>query len=49
MGNPKDRWKVAVWRDTADSFQTRNWKAAARKRRGGWRKAIEEAMAQTTG
>jgi hypothetical protein len=42
MGKPKDGW-----RDTADSFWTWNWKAAARKRRG-WRKAIKEAMAQTT-
>jgi len=47
MEKLKDGWKDAVSRDTADSFQTRNWKA--RKRSGSWRKAIEEAMAQTTG
>jgi len=35
MGKPKDGWKDAVWRDTADLFQTWNWKAATRKRRGG--------------
>jgi hypothetical protein len=49
MGKPKDGWKDAVSRDTADLFQTWNWKAAARKKRGGWRKATEEAVAQTTG
>ena len=45
MGKPKVRWKDAVWRDTVDKFQLRNWKAAARKIEC-WRKVIGQARAR---
>jgi hypothetical protein len=48
MGKPKDGWKDAIWRETADLLQTWNGKLPARKK-GGCRKAIEKAMVQTTG
>jgi len=45
LGKLRGRWDDVVWRDAIDLLHIRNWKMAARKRKG-WRKEIGEAMAR---